>query len=84
MAQTIQGTDALGVSYTVTIEPYGDAFAVMVGHAAFNGGAPIAVTGVTDEAGGKQTQRNLADMMERANINAITALNGETYARVQS
>lgn len=82
MAQTINGIDANGIAYAVTIEPHGEAFAACIAHPAFNGGAPIAVTGLSEAEGGKATQRALADWMERPNApDMLIDLDGVAYGR---
>lgn len=73
--------DVNGTSFSVTVEPHGDALAVFITHPAFNGGARFAVTGCSATPGAFESAQAWAAQFQRELPSALTDLEDNRHER---
>lgn len=74
-------TDANGVSFSVALQPYGDALAVFLTHPQFNGGNAFAVTGCSNTPGAFESAWRWAEQFERDVPSALRDLDNNLFER---
>lgn len=75
-------TDKQGNSFNVTLEPHGEAAAVVIRHPKYADGQPIAVTGVRQEAGAFESLKAWTSHLSGDNPPAsLTGLDGQVAER---
>ena len=74
-------TDVHGASFTVSVEPYGDAVAVFIAHPSFNGGAAFPVTGCSVSAGAFGSAQAWVEQFQRELPTALTDLDDNRHER---